>query len=191
MARLTRITGGTAGAVLSATLIMGCSSTETEGQNATQDGTTAAMSEETAPGAAEGEGITVTSADEREPAPGDDEYFTGDTTVDELFGENDSSRASAGSVSFEPGARTAWHTHPAGQQLIITEGTGWVQEEGQERITVSEGDVVWFAPGVRHWHGATATDPMTHIAIQDTVDGASVEWLEHVEDDDYDSDRES
>lgn len=179
MTRLTTITGSAVGLALSAMLLVGCSSSPSTEQDGAQP------SASTPSSAAPGQGVEVTRAENREPAAGDPDFFTGEVAVDELFAANDDSTASAGRVSFEPGARTAWHTHPAGQRLIITEGTGWVQEEGQERQTVSEGDLVWFAPGVKHWHGATDAEGMTHIAVQDTVDGTAVEWLEHVEDDQY------
>ena len=90
-----------------------------------------------------------------------------------------------GSVTFEPGARTAWHTHPLGQTLIITAGCGWVQREGGPVEEVHPGDVVWFPPGEKHWHGATPTTAMTHIAIQEALDGKVVDWLEHVSDEQY------
>jgi quercetin dioxygenase-like cupin family protein len=89
------------------------------------------------------------------------------------------------SVTFEPGARTAWHTHPLGQTLIVTSGRGWVQLEGQPAQAIHPGDVVWIAPGERHWHGAAATTAMVHTAIQETLNGSTVTWLEHVTDSDY------
>lgn len=177
MSRLTRLTSG-AGFALSTDLVMGCSSTPSGDQSTAEPPSESSS-------AAPGEGITGTRADEHQPAAGDADFFSGDVTVDELFGATDDSTATAGRASFEAGARTAWHTHPAGQRLIITEGSGWVQEWGQERQSVAEGDVVWLAPGVKHWHGATATSPMTHIAVQDMVDDASVEWLEQAYDDKY------
>ena len=155
MKPLTPIAGSALGLALSAMLITGCSSSASDEQSSTAASAPAPSS------APPREGIVVTRAGDRDRASGSADYFTGDVTVDELFAANDDSTASAGSVSFEPGARTSWHTHPGGQRLIITEGTGWVQEEGQPRQTVSEGDVVWFAPGLKHWHGATATEPMS------------------------------
>ena len=92
---------------------------------------------------------------------------------------------SGGSVTFEPGARTAWHTHPLGQTLIITAGLGWVQREGGAIEEVRAGDVVWFPPGLKHWHGATPTTAMTHIAVQESIDGKNVDWMEKVSDDQY------
>ncbi|MDH6628623.1 quercetin dioxygenase-like cupin family protein [Streptomyces sp. LBL] len=88
-------------------------------------------------------------------------------------------------MRFSAGARTVWHTHPAGQRLLITKGTGWVQEWGKKRITVHKGDVVWLAPGAKHWHGATSYSAMAHTAITYAVDGTNVDWLEHVTDDQY------
>lgn len=114
------------------------------------------------------------------------EQFTGQVRRDPLIGSEAPGRVSTGKVTFEPGARTAWHTHPAGQILIVTEGRGWVQCEGEQRQEVTPGDSVWFPAGVRHWHGATATTAMTHIAVTESVDGSAVTWLEHVTDAQYD-----
>jgi quercetin dioxygenase-like cupin family protein len=111
--------------------------------------------------------------------------FTGAVRVDPQFGALDQSRVSAGHVMFEPGARSAWHTHPAGQILIVTSGTGWVQEWNGQKREIKPGDVIWTPPGVRHWHGATATNAMSHLAIQESVDGKNVEWMEQVSDDQY------
>jgi quercetin dioxygenase-like cupin family protein len=94
-------------------------------------------------------------------------------------------RLNAGSVTFEPGARTAWHTHPLGQTLIITAGLGWVQTEGGQIEEVRPGDVVWFPPGEKHWHGATPTTAMTHIAVQESLNGKNVDWMEKVSDAQY------
>jgi quercetin dioxygenase-like cupin family protein len=113
------------------------------------------------------------------------EYFTGTVRIDPLFSAPDPARAAGASVTFEPGARTAWHTHPLGQILIVTFGCGWVQREGGRVEEIRPGDVVWFAPGEKHWHGATATTAMTHIAIQEKLDGKPVEWLEKVSDEQY------
>jgi quercetin dioxygenase-like cupin family protein len=115
--------------------------------------------------------------------PGD--YFTGSVRIDPLFQASGSARASGNQVTFEPGARTAWHTHPVGQTLIVTFGLGWVQREGGPIEEIRAGDVVWFSAGVKHWHGATPTTAMAHIAIQEAVDGKSVDWLEHVTDSQY------
>jgi quercetin dioxygenase-like cupin family protein len=113
------------------------------------------------------------------------ESFTGVVRRDALIVAEAPGRASTGFVTFEPGARTAWHTHPAGQILIITAGRGWVQCKGEPRQDVTPGDAVWFPAGVKHWHGATATTAMTHIAVTETVDGSAVTWMEHVTDEDY------
>ena len=111
--------------------------------------------------------------------------FTGHAVITPLFPPNETTRANAGLVTFAPGVRTTWHTHPAGQLLFITSGQGWVQQEGQERRTVNAGDTVWFAPGIKHWHGATDSSPMAHIAMTYMVDGKNVDWLEPVSDDHY------
>jgi quercetin dioxygenase-like cupin family protein len=116
---------------------------------------------------------------------GSPDWFTGSVRVDPLFQAPDPARASAGQVTFEPGARTNWHTHPLGQTLIITSGLGWVQREGGPIEEVRPGDVVWFPPGLKHWHGATPTTAMTHIAIQETLDGKNVDWMEKVGDEQY------
>ena len=113
------------------------------------------------------------------------EWFTGTVRVDPLFQAPDPARVAGASVTFEPGARTAWHTHPLGQTLIITAGTGWVQEWGGPTQEIRQGDVVWIPPGQKHWHGATPTSTMTHIAIQEFLDGKNVEWLEKVGDEQY------
>ncbi|AJE49161.1 (R)-mandelonitrile lyase [Celeribacter indicus] len=113
------------------------------------------------------------------------ESFTGTVRRDPLIGSEAPGRVSTGLVTFEPGARTAWHTHPAGQILIVTAGRGWVQTEGGPRKEVTPGDSVWFPAGEKHWHGATATTAMTHIAVTESVDGSAVTWLEHVTDDQY------
>lgn len=108
------------------------------------------------------------------------EYFTGTVRIDPLFTAPDPARAGGALVTFEPGARTAWHTHPFGQTLIVTAGCGWAQREGGAVEEIRPGDVVWFAPGEKHWHGATPTTAMSHIAIQERRDGSPVEWREHV-----------
>jgi quercetin dioxygenase-like cupin family protein len=113
------------------------------------------------------------------------EYFSGTVRIDPLFAPPEPARASAGQVTFEPGARTAWHTHPIGQILVIVSGLGWVQREGGPVEEVRAGDVVWFPAGLRHWHGATPTTAMTHIAIQEAVNGKNVDWMEKVTDEQY------
>lgn len=113
------------------------------------------------------------------------EYFTGNVRIDPLFDAPDPARARATSVTFEPGARTAWHTHPLGQNLIVTSGCGWVQSEGAPKEEIRPGDVVSCPRNEKHWHGATSTTAMTHIAIQEQLDGKVVEWLEKVSDEQY------
>jgi quercetin dioxygenase-like cupin family protein len=121
----------------------------------------------------------------RSSTPGSDEYFTGTVRIDPLFEAPDPARARGASVTFEPGARTAWHTHPLGQTLIVTAGVGWAQHDGGPVEEIRPGDVVWFAPGEKHWHGATSTTAMTHIAIQEALDGKVVDWMEKVSDRQY------
>ena len=116
---------------------------------------------------------------------GPTEYFTGSVRVDPLFRAPDPARVVGASVTFEPGARTAWHTHPLGQTLIVTSGLGWVQCEGKGVEEIRPGDVVWFPPREKHWHGATPTTAMTHIAIQEALDGKTVDWMEKVSDEQY------
>lgn len=113
------------------------------------------------------------------------DWFTGSVRIDPLFDATETARASGGSVTFEPGARTAWHKHPRGQILIVTAGLGRVQHEGGQIETIRPGDVVRIAPDERHWHGAGAETSMTHIAIQEAQDGKVVDWMEHVRDEDY------
>ncbi|EYD75226.1 Transcriptional regulator [Rubellimicrobium mesophilum DSM 19309] len=113
------------------------------------------------------------------------EWFTGRVRIDPLFAAEAPSRMAGNLVTFEPGARTAWHTHPVGQTLIVTQGLGWVQREGERKEEVRPGDVVRFAPGERHWHGASASAAMSHIAIQEAHDGQAVAWMEQVSDEDY------
>ncbi|MBY4606700.1 cupin domain-containing protein [Rhizobium sp. 9T] len=113
------------------------------------------------------------------------DWFTGTVRIDPLFAAPDPAHAAGASVTFEPGARTAWHTHPLGQTLIVTSGCGRVQREGGPVEEIRAGDVVWFAPRERHWHGASPTTAMTHIAIQEQLDGKVVDWMEHVTDSEY------
>src|SRR3712207_414478 len=113
------------------------------------------------------------------------EYFTGSVRVDPLFPATAPSRMSGGLVTFEPGARSAWHTHPVGLVLIVTAGLGWVQREGGPVEEIRPGDVVWIPPGLKHWHGAAAATGITHIALQEHVDGRVVEWMEKVTDEQY------
>jgi quercetin dioxygenase-like cupin family protein len=113
------------------------------------------------------------------------DWFTGTARIDPMFDAPEPARAGGASVTFEPGARTAWHTHPLGQTLIVTAGCGWAQREGGPVEEIRPGDVVWFPPGEKHWHGATATIAMTHIAIQEKLDGKAVDWMEKVTDAQY------
>ena len=115
-------------------------------------------------------------------AAGTADWFTGTVRIDPLFSAHDPARTAGASVTFEPGARTAWHTHPLGQTLIVTFGCGLVQREGGPVEEIRPGDVVWFEPGEKHWHGATPTTAMTHIAIQEQLDGKAVTWMEQVSD---------
>ena len=129
--------------------------------------------------------MEITRNGSRPSGKGPTEYFTGAVRVDPLFGPPDPARASGSSVTFEPGARTAWHAHPLGQTLIVTAGCGRVQREGGPVEEIRPGDVVWIPPGVKHWHGAAPTTAMTHIAIQEKFDGKVVEWMEKVSDPEY------
>jgi quercetin dioxygenase-like cupin family protein len=113
------------------------------------------------------------------------DWFTGTVRIDPLFQTNPPARAAGASVTFEPGARTAWHTHPLGQTLLVTAGCGWAQREGGPIEEIHPGDVVWFPPNEKHWHGATTSTAMTHIAIQEALDGKVVDWMEHVSDEQY------
>jgi quercetin dioxygenase-like cupin family protein len=113
------------------------------------------------------------------------EWFTGAVRIDSRFQRSNPARVGGAIVTFEPGARTAWHTHPLGQTLIVTAGCGWVQREGGPVEEIRPGDVVWFAPAEKHWHGATATTAMTHIAIAESLDGKVVDWMEHVSPEQY------
>lgn len=113
------------------------------------------------------------------------EYFTGAVRIDPLFEAPEPARVRGASVTFERGARTAWHTHPLGQTLIITSGLGWVQRWGGPIEQIRRGDVIWFPPGEKHWHGATPTTAMSHIAIQEALNGKPVDWMEKVSDEQY------
>ncbi len=116
---------------------------------------------------------------------GPSDWFTGTVRIDQPFQAPDPARVGGAVVTFEPGARTAWHTHPLGQTLIVTAGRGWAQREGGSIEEIQPGDVIWFSPGEKHWHGATPTTAMTHIAIAEKLDGKAVEWRDHVSDDQY------
>jgi quercetin dioxygenase-like cupin family protein len=113
------------------------------------------------------------------------EYFTGAVRVDALFEAPEPARVRGAHVTFEPGARTAWHTHPLGQTLIVTSGLGWVQSWAGPVEEIRPGDVIWFPPGEKHWHGATRTTGMSHIAIQEALNGSPVDWMEQVSDEQY------
>ena len=113
------------------------------------------------------------------------DYFTGEVWQDPIIAAETPARLHALTVHFSPGARTAWHTHPLGQLLIVTEGEGWAQTEGQPKQIIRPGDVIWFEPGERHWHGASANAAMEHIAIQETMDGRAADWAEQVTEADY------
>jgi quercetin dioxygenase-like cupin family protein len=129
--------------------------------------------------------LRITRAGSQPSGRGPAEYFTGSVRVDPLFPATAPSRMSGGLVTFEPGARSAWHTHPVGQVLIVTAGLGWVGREGGPVAEIRPGDVVWIPPGLRHWHGATATTGMSHIALQEQVDGRNVDWMGKVTDEQY------
>ena len=118
-------------------------------------------------------------------AKGPAEFFTGTVRIDPLFQAPAPARMQGASVTFEPGARTAWHKHPLGQILIVTAGCGWTQCEGEPVVEIRAGDVIWCPPNHRHWHGATPTTAMSHIAIQEALDGKVVEWMEKVSDEQY------
>lgn len=126
--------------------------------------------------------MNIQRAGSRPSNKGPADWFTGAVRIDPLFSAPAPARAAGAAVTFEPGARTAWHTHPLGQTLIVTAGLGRVQRDGGPVEEIRPGDVVWFAPGERHWHGASAATAMTHIAIQEMLDDKAVDWLEHVSD---------
>lgn len=116
---------------------------------------------------------------------GPPDWFTGTVRIDPVFSPPDPARVACALVTFEPAARTAWHTHPLGQTLIVTAGCGWAQREGGPIEEIRQGDVVWFPPGEKHWHGATASTAMSHIAIQEKLNGVPVTWMEQVSDEQY------
>jgi quercetin dioxygenase-like cupin family protein len=127
--------------------------------------------------------VTRSGSEPSQKGPAD--WFTGTVRIDPLFPVSAPARAAGNTVTFEPCARTAWHTHPLGQILIVTAGCGRVQKEGGPIEEIRPGDVVWIEPNDKHWHGATPTTAMTHIAIQESFDGTAVEWIEHVSDEQY------
>ena len=129
--------------------------------------------------------MEITRVGSQPSGKGPEDWFTGAVRVDPLFQPNEARRAAAATVTFEPGARTAWHTHPLGQTLIVTAGRGWVQREGSSVEEIYPGDVIWFEPNEKHWHGAASKTAMTHIAIQENLNGKVVEWMEKVTDEQY------
>jgi quercetin dioxygenase-like cupin family protein len=129
--------------------------------------------------------MTITRAGSQASIKGPAQNFTGTVRVDPLFGVHAPSATSGAAVTFEPGARSAWHTHPMGQVLVVTAGVGRVQQAGGPVQELRPGDVVWTPPGVKHWHGAAPTTAMTHLAIQESANGKNVEWMEKVSDDEY------
>ena len=129
--------------------------------------------------------MEITGAGSQPSAKGPGDWFSGNVRIDPLFQPKAPARTAAASVTFEPGARTAWHTHPLGQTIIVTSGLGWAQREGGPVEEIRPGDSVWFPPGLKHWHGATATTAMTHIAIQEAQNGKVVDWMEKVTDEQY------
>ncbi len=135
--------------------------------------------------AADSATMEVSRSAARHPARGPGAWFTGAVTITPLFNPKGRSEVGAALVRFEPGARTAWHKHPLGQRLVVLEGSGWTQVEGGPIEAIHAGDVIWCPPDVRHWHGATPTSSMAHIAVQEAENGSPVEWMEHVPDDLY------
>ena len=129
--------------------------------------------------------MKIERAGSRPSGKGPADWFTGTVRIDPLFAPEAPARAAGNAVTFEPGARTAWHTHPLGQILIVTSGLGRVQRVGGPVEEIRPGDVVWFEPGEKHWHGASPTTAMTHVAIQEALDGRAVDWMEHVSDEEY------
>ena len=129
--------------------------------------------------------MEIKRIDSQPTRKGPAEWFTGSVRIQPMFESPEPARARGASVTFEPGARTAWHTHPLGQTLIVTSGLGWAQREGRLVEEIRPGDVVWFSPNEKHWHGATPTTKVTHIAIQEALEGKVVQWMEHVTDEEY------
>ena len=129
--------------------------------------------------------MEIKRVNSQQTSKGTAEWFTGSVRIQPLIEAPEPARVRGASVTFEPGARTAWHTHPLGQTLIVTSGLGWAQRAGGPIEEIRSGDVVWFAPNEKHWHGASSTTAMTHIAIQEALDGKVVEWMEKVTDEEY------
>jgi quercetin dioxygenase-like cupin family protein len=129
--------------------------------------------------------MEITRSGSQPSVQGAAEYFTGTVRIDAPFAGEEPARVGGATVTFEPGARTAWHSHPFGQTLLVTAGLGWVQRAGGAVQAIRPGDIVWIAPGEKHWHGATATTAMTHIAIAEKLNGSPVDWMEQVTSDQY------
>ncbi|HBI11788.1 MAG TPA: cupin domain-containing protein [Franconibacter pulveris] len=129
--------------------------------------------------------MKITHSGSQPSVRGPEEWFTGQVRIDSPFQAPEPARVGGATVTFEPGARTAWHTHPLGQTLIITQGRGWLQKWGEEIVEMNQGDIVWIPPDVKHWHGATPETAMTHIAIAEKVNGSPVEWMEKVSAEQY------
>ena len=129
--------------------------------------------------------MNITRVGSQPSVQGPADWFTGAVRIDTPFKGNDPARVTGAIVTFEPGARTAWHTHPLGQTLLVTAGCGWAQREGGPVEEIHPGDIVWFAPGEKHWHGAAPTTAMTHVALQEVLEGKAVHWMEKVTDDQY------
>jgi len=145
-------------------------------------GTTAASAQTTQPGDTD---MEITRKADQDVVEGPEDLFTGKATIRGNFSREDPSRLTGAIVTFEPGARTAWHKHPLGQTLIVTDGVGWTKVEGGEKYEFHEGDIMWCPPDRKHWHGATPDSSMTHIAIQEALDGENVVWMEKVTDEEY------
>ena len=129
--------------------------------------------------------MKITPSGSKPSQPGPENYFTGNVRIDAPVQATEPARVGGATVTFEPGARTAWHTHPLGQTLIITQGRGWLQEWGGEIKEMNQGDIIWIPMDVKHWHGATPDNAMTHIAIAESLNGSPVTWLEKVSDEQY------
>lgn len=150
-----------------------------------QPGTASGSGAPPAASSGDSQTISITRSGSQPSNMGSVEYFTGAVRIDSRFQRNDPARVGGGIVTFEPGARTAWHTHPLGQTLIVTAGAGLIQQWGGPIQEMKQGDVVWVQPGVKHWHGATATTGMSHIAIAERLDGKSADWMDKVTDEQY------
>ncbi|GHB13436.1 (R)-mandelonitrile lyase [Salinicola rhizosphaerae] len=136
-------------------------------------------------GTAQADSTQISHLQDRNTVVGSEALFAGHALIDPLFDSNDVRHITGGKVTFSPGARSNWHTHPAGQTLVVTDGSGWIQEAGGEKRVIKAGDVIWIPPGIKHWHGASDTHSMTHVAIQEQIDGNAVEWREPVSDEQY------